>query len=162
MIEEAEKDGSLGPGQTIIESSSGNTGIALAMIARVKGYPLKIVLPENVSLERRQLLEVWGAEIIDSPGVRGFQRRHAPGPAAGRGAPRLVVPLPVRQPGQPQGPLRGHRARDLAGLPRDHPLRGRARHRRHADGGGPVPEGAQPAGPALGRASRRRARWSTA
>jgi cysteine synthase B len=67
MVEEAEKEGALAPGQTIIESSSGNTGIALAMIARVKGYPLKVVLPDNVSIERRQLLEVWGAEIIPSP-----------------------------------------------------------------------------------------------
>jgi cysteine synthase B len=71
MIEEAEKDGTLEPGQQILESSSGNTGIALAMIARVKGYPIKIVLPENVSAERRQLLESWGAEIIDSPGTEG-------------------------------------------------------------------------------------------
>src|SRR3954467_2959434 len=71
MVEEAEKDGVLVPGKTIIESSSGNTGIALAMIARMKGYPLKIVLPENVSVERRQLLEVWGAEIISSPASGG-------------------------------------------------------------------------------------------
>jgi cysteine synthase len=71
MIEEAEKEGALSPGQTIIESSSGNTGIALAMIARVKGYRLKVVLPENVSIERRQLLEVWGAEIVSSPGSEG-------------------------------------------------------------------------------------------
>ena len=71
MIEEAEKDGSLRPGQQILESSSGNTGIALAMIAKVRGYPIKIVLPENVSVERRQLLELWGAEIIDSPGSEG-------------------------------------------------------------------------------------------
>ena len=71
MIEEAEKEGSLRPGQQILESSSGNTGIALAMIAKVKGYPIKIVLPENVSVERRQLLESWGAEIIDSPGSEG-------------------------------------------------------------------------------------------
>ncbi|HEY2301646.1 MAG TPA: PLP-dependent cysteine synthase family protein [Acidimicrobiales bacterium] len=71
MVDEAEKEGSLSPGQTMIESSSGNTGIALAMIARVKGYPLKIVLPDNVSIERRQLLEVWGAEIIPSPGAEG-------------------------------------------------------------------------------------------
>jgi cysteine synthase B len=71
MVEEAEKDGSLEPGQTILESSSGNTGIALAMIARAKGHPSKIVLPENVSVERRQLLEVWGAEIITSPGREG-------------------------------------------------------------------------------------------
>ena len=71
MVEDAEKNGHLRPGQQIIESSSGNTGIALAMIARAKGYPLKIVLPENVSVERRQALEVWGTEIIDSPGSEG-------------------------------------------------------------------------------------------
>ncbi len=71
MIDEAEKDGRLRPGQQILESSSGNTGIALAMIARIKGYPIKIVVPENVSVERSQLLEIWGAEIIWSPGAEG-------------------------------------------------------------------------------------------
>ena len=71
MIEEAEKDGRLSPGCTLIESSSGNTGIAMAMICKMRGYHLKIVLPENVSIERRQLLEVWGAEIIGSPGSEG-------------------------------------------------------------------------------------------
>jgi cysteine synthase B len=71
MIAEAEKHGKLAPGQTILESSSGNTGIALAMIAKMKGYPFKVVLPENVSIERRQALEVWGAEIIWSPGSEG-------------------------------------------------------------------------------------------
>ena len=71
MILEAEADGSLEPGRTIIEPSSGNTGIALAMIARLRGYPIKIVMPENVSAERRQLLEVFGAEIIWSPGAEG-------------------------------------------------------------------------------------------
>lgn len=71
MILEAERDGVLTPGKTIIEPSSGNTGIALAMIARMKGYPIKIVLPENVSIERRQMLEVFGAEIILSPGNEG-------------------------------------------------------------------------------------------
>ncbi|MBW3650737.1 MAG: cysteine synthase family protein [Actinobacteria bacterium] len=79
MVEEAEKEGLLQPGQTILESSSGNTGIGLAMVAKVKGYPLKVVLPENVSVERRQLLEVWGAEIISSPGSEGSNgaMRHA-------------------------------------------------------------------------------------
>lgn len=71
MVEEAEKDGVLGPGVTVLESSSGNTGIALAMICHMKGYPFKVVLPENVSVERRQLLEIWGAEIISSPGSEG-------------------------------------------------------------------------------------------
>lgn len=71
MIREAEADGTLTPGRTIIEPSSGNTGIALALIAKIRGYPIKIVLPENVSIERRQLLEVYGAEIILSPGSEG-------------------------------------------------------------------------------------------
>jgi cysteine synthase len=71
IIEAAEASGELKPGQTILESSSGNTGIAIAMIARIKGYPFKVVLPENVSVERRQLLDVWGAEVIDSPGSEG-------------------------------------------------------------------------------------------
>ena len=71
MVEEAEKDGALKPGQTILESSSGNTGIGLALVARIKGYPLKIVLPDNVSKERKQLLDVWGAKIISSPGSEG-------------------------------------------------------------------------------------------
>ena len=71
MIEQAEKDGLLEPGQTLIEPSSGNTGIGMAMVCKVKGYHLKVVLATNVSPERRQLLEVWGAEIIDSPGPEG-------------------------------------------------------------------------------------------
>ena len=71
MVAEAEADGTLTPGRTIIEPSSGNTGIALALIACTKGYPIKIVMPENVSVERRQALEVWGAEIILSPGAEG-------------------------------------------------------------------------------------------
>ncbi len=71
MAEEAEKDGALGPGQVILESTSGNTGIGLAMVAKVKGYRLKVVLPQNVSEERTQLLELWGAEIIPSPASQG-------------------------------------------------------------------------------------------
>ena len=71
MIEEAEKDGILKPGQTLIEPSSGNTGIGMAMVCKLKGYHLKVVLADNVSIERRQLLEVWGAEIIESPGSEG-------------------------------------------------------------------------------------------
>ena len=120
------------------------------MIAKMRGYHLKVVLPDNVSVERRQLLEVVGRRDHRQPRRRGLQRRHAPGPGHGRGAPRLVVPVPVRQPGQPEGPLRGHRARDLARRPRDHPLRRRARHRRHAHGRRPVPQGAQPRRPDLG------------
>jgi cysteine synthase B len=71
MVEAAEKEGRLSPGDILLEPSSGNTGIGLALVARVKGYRLKVVLPSNVSVERRQLLEVWGAEVIESPGSEG-------------------------------------------------------------------------------------------
>ncbi len=71
MVEAAEADGTLAPGQTILEPSSGNTGIGLAMVCLLKGYKLRVVLPENVSVERRQLLEIFGAEIVTSPGTEG-------------------------------------------------------------------------------------------
>ena len=71
MVETAEADGRLLPGDTILEPSSGNTGIGLALVCRVKGYKLRVVLPENVSAERRQLLEIFGAEVIPSPAEEG-------------------------------------------------------------------------------------------
>jgi cysteine synthase B len=71
MIEDAEADGRLLRGDTILEPSSGNTGIGLALVCRVKGYKLRVVLPENVSVERRQLLEIFGAEVIPSPAAEG-------------------------------------------------------------------------------------------
>ena len=71
MIEQAEKSGQLQPGQTILEPSSGNTGIALAAIAQLKGYPIKILMPSSVSIERRQMLDVFGAEVILTPGEEG-------------------------------------------------------------------------------------------
>jgi cysteine synthase B len=74
LVEAAEAEGRLvpgRPGQVLIEPSSGNTGIALAMICRLRGYHLKVVLPANVSPERRQLLVAWGAEIVESPGAEG-------------------------------------------------------------------------------------------
>ena len=71
MVEDAEKHGRLLPGQTIIEPSSGNTGIALAAIAQIKGYPIKILMPTSVSIERRQMLDIFGAEVILTPGEEG-------------------------------------------------------------------------------------------
>jgi cysteine synthase B len=71
MVEAAEREGVLRPGDTILEPSSGNTGIGLALVARLKGYRLRVVLPENVSEERRQMLEIFGAEVIPSPGEEG-------------------------------------------------------------------------------------------
>jgi len=71
MVEAAERDGTLKPGATILEPTSGNTGISLAMVAKLKGYKLICVMPENVSSERVQLLKMWGAEIITSPAAGG-------------------------------------------------------------------------------------------
>jgi [CysO sulfur-carrier protein]-thiocarboxylate-dependent cysteine synthase len=71
MIEEAEADGRLTPGAILLEPTSGNTGIALAMIARVKGYAFVAVMPDNVTQERRQMLELYGAKIIYSDGAMG-------------------------------------------------------------------------------------------
>ena len=71
MVLDAEADGTLGPGKRILEPSSGNTGIALAMIARIRGYPITVVMPTNTSPERRAMLEVFGAKIVASPGAEG-------------------------------------------------------------------------------------------
>jgi cysteine synthase B len=71
MIEDAESRGAIQPGQTLLEPTSGNTGISLAMISRRKGYPLKVVMPDNVTGERTQLLQMYGAEIVYSEGAKG-------------------------------------------------------------------------------------------
>jgi cysteine synthase B len=71
MVEQAEKDGLLRPGCTVLEPTSGNTGISLAMAAKLKGYRVVCVMPENTSIERRQMLGMWGAEIVSSPAAGG-------------------------------------------------------------------------------------------
>jgi [CysO sulfur-carrier protein]-thiocarboxylate-dependent cysteine synthase len=71
LIDDAEEKGALSPGQTILEPTSGNTGISLAMICSRKGYKLKVVMPENVTPERTQLLRMYGAQIVYSPGDQG-------------------------------------------------------------------------------------------
>jgi [CysO sulfur-carrier protein]-thiocarboxylate-dependent cysteine synthase len=71
MVEDAEERGAIAPGQTILEPTSGNTGISLAMICSRKGYPVKVVMPDNVTVERTQLLRMYGAEIVYSPGEQG-------------------------------------------------------------------------------------------
>jgi [CysO sulfur-carrier protein]-thiocarboxylate-dependent cysteine synthase len=71
MVAQAEKDGLLKPGCTLLEPTSGNTGISLAMVAKLRGYRMVCVMPENTSAERRQLLEMYGAEIISSPAAGG-------------------------------------------------------------------------------------------
>src|SRR3984957_18117122 len=71
LIEDGEEKGAIGPGQTILEPTSGNTGISLAMIAKRKGYKLRVVMPENVTPERTQLLQMYGAQIVYSEGSKG-------------------------------------------------------------------------------------------
>ena len=102
MVELAERDGLLNPGDTIIEPSSGNTGIGLALVSRLRGYKLRVVMPDNVSIERRQLLEIFGAQVITSPGSEGSN-----------GAIRLAEKLATEDPylkmlfqyGNPANPL---------------------------------------------------------
>ena len=73
MIETAEADGSLKPGGEIIEPTSGNTGIGLAMVAAVKGYPLTLVMPESMSIERRRLMAAYGARFVLTPRADGIK-----------------------------------------------------------------------------------------
>jgi cysteine synthase B len=87
MIEAAEASGELEPGRALIEPTSGNTGISLAMVARLKGYPLTCVLPANATEERRRLLRIYGAKIVDSPAEEGSN-----------GAVRLALELAERDP----------------------------------------------------------------
>lgn len=107
MVEEAEKDGRLGPGVTVLESSSGNTGIALAMICRMRGYPFKVVLPENVSIERRQALQVWGAEIIPSPGSEGSNGAMRRAKALAAEHPEWFFPYQYGNPSNPKAHYEG-------------------------------------------------------
>jgi cysteine synthase len=102
MIDLAERAGTLQPGDTILEPSSGNTGIGLALVAKLRGYHLRVVLPDNVSVERRQLLEIFGADIVLSDGAEGSN-----------GAIRLAEQLAAAEPdlrllfqyGNPANPL---------------------------------------------------------
>jgi cysteine synthase B len=87
MIEAAEASGELEPGRHLLEPTSGNTGISLALVAKLKGYPLTCVMPENATDERRRLLRLYGAEIISSPGAEGSN-----------GAVRLALELAERDP----------------------------------------------------------------
>jgi cysteine synthase B len=87
MIETAEASGELEPGRHLLEPTSGNTGISLALVAKLKGYPLTCVLPANATMERRRMLELFGAHIVESPGEEGSN-----------GAVRLALELAEREP----------------------------------------------------------------
>ena len=102
LIEDAEEKGLIAPGQTILEPTSGNTGIALAMIAKRKGYRLKVVMPDNVTPERTQLLTMYGAEIVYSPGDQGSNGAVAMALEMAKDNPEYYMPY---QYGNPANPL---------------------------------------------------------
>ncbi len=102
LIEQAEKNGDLRPGQRILEPTSGNTGIALAALCRVKGYALTCVMPENTSEERRQLLGMYGAEIVSSPATEGSNGSVRMAQAMAAEDPEVFMPF---QYGNPANPL---------------------------------------------------------
>ena len=135
VIEAAEKSGELKPGQTVIEATSGNTGIGLAMVCAAKGYPLVVTMAESFSVERRKLMRFLGAKVVLTPAALRATGMVDKADGARQG-PRLVPHPPVRERGQPRHALAHHRAGDRRRL------RGRAarllghrlRHRRHAEG----------------------------
>ena len=101
LIEDAEAKGLIKPGQTILEPTSGNTGIALAMIASRKGYRLKVVMPENVTPERTQLLRMYGAEIVYSPGDQGSNGAVAMAVEMAAADPSFYMPYQYGNPANP-------------------------------------------------------------
>ena len=102
MIEDAEEQGLIRPGQTILEPTSGNTGIALAMICSRKGYKLKVVMPDNVTPERTQLLKMYGAEIVYSPGDQGSNGAVAMSLEMAAADPSYYMPYQYGNPANPR------------------------------------------------------------
>lgn len=102
MIDEAERGGRLKPGDTIVEPTSGNTGIGLAMVAAVKGYRLILTMPEDMSLERRALLQRFGAELVLTPAAEGMTGAVFAAEELMRENPRFFMPQQFRNPANPE------------------------------------------------------------
>lgn len=107
LIEDAEDKGLIRPGQTILEPTSGNTGIALAMIAKRRGYKLKVVMPDNVTPERTQLLRMYGAEIVYSDGSQGSNGAVAMAVQMAEADPSVYMPYQYGNPANPDAHYNG-------------------------------------------------------
>ena len=144
MVVEAEKRGEIKPGDTLIEATSGNTGIALAMAAAMRGYRMVLVMPEHLSVERRQTMRAFGAEIILTPKAGGMETARDVAEkmrAEGKG----VILDQFANPDNPLVALSDDRPGDLARHRRqDHALRFEHGHDRHDHGRGPLPQGEEP------------------
>jgi cysteine synthase len=117
MVAAAEKEGLLRPGSTILEPTSGNTGISLAMAAKLKGYRLVCVMPENTSEERRQLLRMWGAEIVASPAAGGSNEAVRVAKGLAEDHPDWVMLYQYGNPANAQAHYEGTASEILADLP---------------------------------------------
>jgi cysteine synthase/molybdopterin converting factor small subunit len=118
MIEAAEARGELQPGRELLEPTSGNTGISLAMVAKVKGYPLTCVLPENATAERVKLLELYGARIIFSPAAEGSNGAVRTALALAEADPRYFMPFQYANEANPRAHYEGTGAEIVEALPR--------------------------------------------
>jgi cysteine synthase len=107
LIEEAEVRGDVEPGRELLEPTSGNTGISLALVAKLKGYRLTVVLPNNVTEERRRLLRLYGAQIVDSPGAEGSNGAVRLAQALAERDPRYYMPFQYANPANPRAHYAG-------------------------------------------------------